>query len=81
MVSLKTKFKGGPLDRGAQPMLGWLTTLPDCCCTLHTYIWHHITSRQPEPIVAVALREINMRNATMLFEVQYSSRFDTTTAT
>ena len=40
MPGSKTKFEGCPLDRGAaQPMLGWLTTLPNCtCCALRTYI-------------------------------------------
>jgi len=37
-VSLKTKFERVP-SIGAQPMLGWLTTLPNCYCTIHTYQW------------------------------------------
>jgi len=49
MLTLKAKFEGGFLDRGAQPMLGWLRTLPNCSyCQLHTYTWCHITSGQPE---------------------------------
>ena len=30
MVSLKTKLEGGPLDWGAQPVLGWLKSFPNC---------------------------------------------------
>jgi len=60
-VSLKTKFEGSPLDMGAQPVLGWLMTLPNCYCTLNTYIYRRITSGQRQPIVVIAVGVINVR--------------------
>jgi len=64
---------------GAQPMFGWLTTLS--YCTLHIYIWRHIASGPPEPIVVVAVGAINMQSTAVHHAVRYSNGFDTTTAT
>jgi len=53
MVSLKTKFEGRPLDRGTQPVLWWLRTLPICsyfrCILTHDVI----TSGQRQQMIDV----------------------------
>jgi len=44
-------------------------------------IARYITFGQPEPIVVVVAGAINMRSTAIHCEVQYSNRFDITTAT
>ena len=63
-------------------MLVRLTTWPKCrYCMLLTYISRHISSRQLEPIVVVAVGVINMRSTAVHCQAQSINRFDTTTAT
>jgi len=46
MVSIKTKFEGGPVDRVLDLCSGGFWTLPNRSHrSLHTYIWRHITPR------------------------------------
>jgi len=83
MVSLKTKFEEAP-SIGGSTYVGMdydLAELSIAYSMLYTYIWRHITSGQLEPIIVVAVVVINMPSRTVHCQVQYSNRFDTTTAT
>ena len=76
------KFEGG--RSGAQPVLWWLTTWPNCrwpiACYIITYDVILLSDSMSQSSIVVAVGVISMRSTTVQCHVQYSNRFDTTAA-